>query len=181
MKQADTRPTAQHLDLHLLSHPKQEQAHDADMVRLFTKGSVPFALFFLALWLAPGLTFFTGDAALGNQPAVLFGLPGGFALAVGWCNFEKLATTKRCAGCGRKMIKLGEGSGCVMVLMEERASGVGTAEECWECGRIYCDGCWPGRSRNSCDCGRGHDAVRSIRGVIYRGSLRLVKVRYLDE
>jgi len=181
MKQADTRPRAQHLNLDLLSLPEREQAHDADMVLRFTKGSVPFALFFLILWLALGLTFFTGEAALGNQAAVLFGLPGGGALAVGWRNFEKVAITKRCAGCDRKMTKLGEGSGVVMVLMEERTSGVGTAEECWECGRVYCDGCWPGRSRNSCDCGRGRDAVRSIRGVIYRGSLRLVKVRYLDE
>jgi len=88
---------------------------------------------------------------------------------------------QRCQTCSRQMQLLEfSGKGGVMLAREEFTSGIGGAEQCWECGRVYCDQCYPARPRNTCVCGRGRDAVRHIGGTVYRGSLRLVKVRYLD-
>jgi len=68
----------------------------------------------------------------------------------------------------------------VVTTRGEMAKGFGTAEQCWECHRVYCDQCYPSRNRNSCVCCRGRDAVRRIGGATFRGSMRLVKVRYRD-
>jgi len=91
-------------------------------------------------------------------------------------------SVKKCETCSRRMQTLESGAmRCgIMLTREELFSGIGGAEQCWECGRAYCDHCYPARPRNSCVCGQGRDAVRDIGGTVYRGSLRLVKVRYLD-
>ena len=85
----------------------------------------------------------------------------------------------QCEVCGRRMQKVQAGRGYVVIFAEERVTGTGTAEECWECGRLYCDQCYPSRPPNTCVCGKGREAVRNIGGVVYKGSLRLIKVRYL--
>ncbi len=87
-----------------------------------------------------------------------------------------------CAGgCGRHIQVLASGrAGGVMVSRDEMTSGVGAAELCRECGRVFCDMCYPNRPRNTCPCGRGRDKVYHERGAIHRGSMRLVKVQYLD-
>ncbi len=84
-----------------------------------------------------------------------------------------------CETCSRRMTVLdNSGRGGVALSLEEMASGIGHAEQCWECDRLYCSACYPSRQPNTCVCGRGRDAVRRIGSVINRGSLRLVKVRY---
>lgn len=87
--------------------------------------------------------------------------------------------SKQCAICGRRMQQVEAGKGFVMVIAEEKIIGMGTAEECWECGRLYCDRCYPSRPRNTCICGKGRDAIRNVDGIVFQGSLRLIKVRYL--
>jgi hypothetical protein len=126
------------------------------------KGTIPLALIFWVLWLLPVLIFFTCDFPMGKGAVVLFGLPGGSALAVTWYNLQKVASMKRCEVCGRKMLKLEEGKGCVMISMVDKIGGIGTTEQCWECGRVYCDNCWPLRDRNSCVCGLGRDKIRRL-------------------
>lgn len=85
-----------------------------------------------------------------------------------------------CETCDRQMeVVDATGRGGVTLTRQEMAAGIGGAEQCWECGRVYCDKCYPSRPMNTCVCGRGRDAVRHIDGVTYRGSLRLAKVRYL--
>jgi len=94
---------------------------------------------------------------------------------------QKKAAIKRCATCQREMQVIGfSGSGSVMLNGNKFASNIGTAEQCWECNRIYCDRCYPNRPPNTCVCGRGKGKVRHIGGVTYRGSLRLMKVKYLS-
>ncbi len=88
-----------------------------------------------------------------------------------------------CAGCSRSLVVLPSqgpsGLGGVMLDRQQLNAGYGAAEQCWECSRVYCDECYPARPRNSCDCGRGRQRIRSVRGTVYRGSLRLVKVQYV--
>jgi hypothetical protein len=85
-----------------------------------------------------------------------------------------------CAICERHMIKLQEAKGRVIITREEDHSNIGTAEECKECGRRYCDRCYPSRPKNDCLCGKGRDIVETHGGVTYRGSMRLVKVQYTN-
>jgi len=86
-----------------------------------------------------------------------------------------------CAGgCGRQMQVIGLGqAGGVGMTRQEMLAGVGGAEQCRECGRLFCDICYPQRERNSCPCGKGQTKVYHERGAVHRGSIRLVKVRYL--
>ena len=88
----------------------------------------------------------------------------------------------QCAGedCDRWMQKLGTGQGHVMLTPEEVLRGVGTAEQCVECGRMYCDRCYPSRPPNTCVCGRGRHRVEYAGSVRYTGSMRLIKVRYVS-
>ena len=91
------------------------------------------------------------------------------------------STVERCEACLRAMrVVVFSGKGSVMFSREELAMGIGGAEQCWECGRLYCDRCYPARERNTCVCGRGRDTIRDIGGTVYRGSLRLVKVEYME-
>ena len=77
--------------------------------------------------------------------------------------------------------KTGGVRGGVFLTREEMMAGnVGAAEECKECGRRYCDRCYPARPKNSCVCGKGRTSVEEVDGVIYTGSIRLVKVQYTD-
>ncbi len=92
---------------------------------------------------------------------------------------EKESPEKVCEMCGRTMQQVASGAGKVMLTMEEQKSGIGVAEVCWECGRLYCDNCYPSRPPNTCVCEQGRDKTRIVDGVTYRGSLHLVKVRYL--
>jgi hypothetical protein len=86
-----------------------------------------------------------------------------------------------CETCSHQMQVLGfSGGGSVMLSAEDLAAGIGQAEQCWECGKVYCSECYPSRPRNTCVCGRGRDAVRHVGGTVYRGSMRLVKVRYIS-
>ena len=87
-----------------------------------------------------------------------------------------------CAGgCVRHIRVLACGrAGGVTIGRDELMGGVGAAELCRECGRVFCDTCYPQRPRNTCPCGRGRDKVYHERGAIHRGSMHLVKVQYLD-
>jgi hypothetical protein len=133
---------------------------------------------------------FAGLSILSLIAAILLGMPTIIIVvaAVLACVFIIQALLKgkkdiqpvlHCEVCNRQMQKLGTGAGYVMITPEDTMIGVGTAEECIECNRVYCDNCYQSRPPNSCVCGRGRDSVRRIGGVIYKGSLRLIKVRYL--
>lgn len=95
--------------------------------------------------------------------------------------FQGQPEVRQCETCSRRIQVLEfSGKGNVLLSRDEFTSGIGAAEQCWECGRVYCDQCYPARPANTCACGRGRDVVRHIGGTIYHGSLRLVKVRYLN-
>jgi hypothetical protein len=95
--------------------------------------------------------------------------------------FQTEPSVQTCETCSHRMQVLGfPGSGGVMLSVEELASGIGEAEQCCECGRLYCAECYPSRPPNTCVCGRGSDVVHRVGGTVYRGSLRLVKVRYIS-
>jgi len=62
---------------------------------------------------------------------------------------ESAKPTLCAGGCGRHIQVLAYGrAGGVMISREEMASGVGAAELCRECGRVFCDICYPQRPRN---------------------------------
>lgn len=84
-----------------------------------------------------------------------------------------------CEICNRPMQKLGEGRGVVSIHRDEKVIGIGVAEQCWECYRVYCDRCYPSRPQNSCICDKGKNSIRDIEGVTFIGSLKLIKVQYL--
>lgn len=90
---------------------------------------------------------------------------------------EPARTELACASCGRRMLKLAMATGPLMLDATELRAGVGPAEECVECGRAWCGGCYPKRPRG-CPCGIGQYAVRRGEGVVHHGSLRLIKVHY---
>jgi hypothetical protein len=95
--------------------------------------------------------------------------------------FQSEPAIQKCETCSHHMQVLEfSGRGSVQLSTEDLVSGIGQAEQCWECGRLYCAECYSSRPPNSCICGRGRDAVRHVGGTVYHGSLRLVKVRYLD-
>lgn len=95
--------------------------------------------------------------------------------------FQSESTVQTCETCSHQMQVFGfTGSGSVILSAEDLAAGIGEAEQCWECGRLYCRECYQSRPPNTCVCGRGRDAVRHVGGTVYRGSLRLVKVRYVS-
>lgn len=95
--------------------------------------------------------------------------------------FEREAQVQKCETCDHEMEVLNfSGRGSVMLSTEDLTSGVGHAEQCWECNRLYCGECYPSRTPNTCACGRGRDVVRVVGGTTYRGSLRLVKVRFVS-
>lgn len=77
--------------------------------------------------------------------------------------------TLRCELCGRRMQKLETGKGYMKgyIIIEKQAmkKGEGPAEECQECGRVYCWDCYPAMPRK-CACGKR--------------TLKLIKVRYLN-
>ncbi len=85
----------------------------------------------------------------------------------------------RCESCTCLMQKVDIGKGFVKLSLQDVISGFGVAEECWECGRLYCLACFSSRPPNTCVCGKGRDRVRKMEGVTYEGSLRLIKVLYL--
>ena len=88
---------------------------------------------------------------------------------------------KQCETCCHRMQVLDSADrGGIMLSAEDMASGIGQAEQCRECGRVYCAECYPSRPPNTCVCGRGRDAVRLAGETTHRGSLRLVKVRYIS-
>jgi hypothetical protein len=97
---------------------------------------------------------------------------------MGWLSRLLGGSSTECAVCGRKLEKLGGGQGYVMLSVEQAKGGIGVAEECRECGRFYCDRCYPSRPANSCTCGKGRDQTHREGGTLFRGSLRLVKVQY---
>lgn len=96
--------------------------------------------------------------------------------------FDKLfkSDINNCEVCGRRMKKIESGHGYVMLSVDQATAGVGVAEECRECSRLYCDHCYPSRPPNTCVCEKGRDSIHTEGGTVFKGSLKLVKVRYLD-
>jgi ankyrin repeat protein len=88
----------------------------------------------------------------------------------------------KCEICGCRIEKIedkmGNRVGGIFLTSKEKIEGIGVAEQCQECGRFYCSACYPSRPKNSCVCGKGRDRIMEVNGVVYRGSIRLVKVRY---
>lgn len=94
---------------------------------------------------------------------------------------KKELSVLTCETCSHQMLILeSPETGAVTLSVEDFKSGIGCAEQCWECGRVYCSECYPSRPPNTCVCGRGRDAVRRFKNRIQRGSLRLIKVRYIN-
>lgn len=94
---------------------------------------------------------------------------------------SKLGKIFECEVCGRRMQKIAVGKGSMALSMAELRSGeVGPAEECRECERVYCTQCYQSRP-NKCVCGINQDAVRIEGSTVYKGSLFLIKVRYLSQ
>jgi hypothetical protein len=89
----------------------------------------------------------------------------------------RIGTRFQCADCGQGMVKVGIAKGFAAFTRAEIMSGVGGAEECRECGRVYCQACMP-RRPPQCLCGINQDAFRIDGGVTYRGSFVLTKVQY---
>lgn len=86
---------------------------------------------------------------------------------------------EQCDQCGRSMtIVAGGGPGTLSLAAQEAAAGVGAAERCTACGRVWCADCYPSRPRNSCPCGQGRDKRYQAGGVVYTGPIRLIKVFY---
>jgi hypothetical protein len=83
-----------------------------------------------------------------------------------------------CEMCGQRMQKIGIGKGSVTLSIDEMKSGGGVAEECRECGRAYCAECYPKRGKE-CVCGINQYNVRIVGDLVHKGSLLLIKVRYL--
>jgi hypothetical protein len=119
------------------------------------------------------------------------GLPGGAVVLLGLIaaglSLQALVgggtsgPTLCAGGCGRHIQVLALGrSGGVMIGRDEMDSGIGAAELCRECGRVFCDTCYPQRPRNNCPCGLGRNKVYHERGATHHGSMHLVKVQYLD-
>lgn len=130
---------------------------------------------------AVAATYVAHAAALPEGTVVFLGL-----IAAGFCLRALMgggppAPTPCAGGCGRhiRVLELGRAGG-VTINKPEMDSGVGAAELCRECGRVFCDMCYPNRPRNTCPCGRGRDKVYHERGAIHCGSMQLVKVQYLD-
>jgi hypothetical protein len=90
-----------------------------------------------------------------------------------------VGTRFQCTVCGRKMLKTGVAKGSAFFSRQEMLSGVHGVEECRECGRVWCENCFPSRPRN-CECGINQDVIRIEDGVAYKGSVTLVKAQYLD-
>lgn len=91
-----------------------------------------------------------------------------------------IGTRFQCAICGRKMLKTGVAEGVAFISRQEMLSGVHGVEECRECGRVWCENCFPARPRFFCECGVNQDVIRIENGVTYRGSVSLVKAQYMD-
>jgi hypothetical protein len=131
--------------------------------------------------IAVAATYVAHEQSLPKGAVVFLGL-----IAVGLClralsGAGQPRPTLCAGGCGRRIQVLAYGrAGGVMMGRDEMMSGIGAAELCRECGRIFCDACYPQRPRNTCPCGRGRDKVYHERGAIHRGSMQLVKVQYPD-
>jgi len=113
-----------------------------------------------------------------STPARTGASKGFLGRSMGLFRGERVA--QQCETCPKQMQVLEfSGKGRVSLSPRDLASGIGQAEQCWECARLYCAECYPSRPQNTCVCGRGRDSVRHVGTIVYRGSLRLVKVRYL--
>lgn len=99
---------------------------------------------------------------------------------MGWLSELFRTSSEQCEICRRRMERIESGRGYVMFSVDQAMAGVGAAEECRECGRLYCDRCYPSRPPNSCVCGKSRDQIHTEGGTVFKGSLRLVKVRYLE-
>jgi hypothetical protein len=142
-------------------------------------GSFAVAMALLALGL-PSIA--QHGASVSPQPLfILAGIAGLMAAGGTWAARHSppgIGAFCQCAACGRELQITGmPQAGGVMMSRDEMWSGTGTAEQCRECGRIYCDPCYLRRGHR-CECGRGQDKVRYEFGARYRGSMRLVKVQY---
>lgn len=93
---------------------------------------------------------------------------------------SSIGTRFECAVCGQKMLKTGVAKGVAVISRQEMLSGVHGVEECRECGRVWCENCFPARPRFFCECGINQDVIRIENGVTYRGSISLVKAQYMD-
>jgi hypothetical protein len=142
---------------------------------LFYSGAI--AMFALALpkitliTLGSRTPFFVSAGAMASMGIML-------ALAASRAHFP-VGGLGWCASCGCDMQVIGLGQmGGVFMDRDEMIFGFGVAEQCRECGRLYCASCYPQRGHNRCQCGRGRNKVIREAGAVYHGSMRLIKVRY---
>jgi hypothetical protein len=104
-----------------------------------------------------------------------------FLVCHAWVKFRKgfPGQKVRCAKCSRPMIYVaGGGPGFLAIGHNERDAGIGGAERCMACGRMWCVTCYPDIPRNSCPCGRRRNSREFVGGALYVGPVRLVKVLY---
>ena len=89
-------------------------------------------------------------------------------------------SSRRCETCDCTMRVCGglQNIGGVSLSNVDMMNGIGVAEQCFECQRVYCRHCYPARQRNTCVCGQGRDKTHHVRGGKIRGSLRLVRIQY---
>lgn len=126
-------------------------------------------------------TYVAHVEGLPKGAVVLLGLIAGGLYLQALVGGGASAPTLCAGGCGRhiRVIEFGRAGG-VMINKAEIDSGMGAAELCRQCGRVFCNICYPQRPRNSCPCGLGRQKVYHERGATHYGSMQLVKVQYFD-
>lgn len=139
-----------------------------------------------ALWYFPNQDITGTNAILRpTYSRIFFNSLIGILAAAGSCTFfmqiQFKGKVRNCEACGSTMEYIEQGRGGLTISRDEINAGYGAAEECQECGRIYCQKCYPSRQMNTCVCCKGRDSVKIENGVRYHGSIRLVKVFYLEK
>lgn len=150
---------------------------------LFRRFTAMFFCWFAVTLILIGIVLPTMGAAatVSRMPlfimAGVFGMLGGVIRSIGAGSLA-VGAFGWCAGCGSEMQILGLGQlGGVFMDRDEMLFGVGVAQYCCHCGRLYCMSCYPSRG-GSCDCDRGRRPTDFDSDIVLRRSLDLIKVQY---